>query len=296
MKNIVKLLCGTACIAMLLCAFGGCGTKNQSSGDAATNAVADSEELAYGFQLEAPAKGEEIAIMHTSKGDIYLRLFKEQAPKTVENFITHAKNGYYDGLKFHRVIDDFMIQGGDPKGDGTGGESIWGGKFADEFHKKLLNLRGSVAMANSGANTNGSQFFINQAKPTGDTAEALKKAVEENNASLKEQVAGVYTQYAQYYGENFTSQYPTEQAFLYANLTPAAELVEDAVWDLYAKYGGNIHLDGGARYSGGHTVFAQVFKGMDVVDAISKVEVDEQTSMPKADVLIRSIEIVAWEG
>lgn len=77
-------------------------------------------------QKEMPAVGEKIAVIKTDKGDIKVRLFPEEAPKAVENFVTHAENGYYDGLIFHRVIKDFMIQGGDPKGTGTGGESIWG--------------------------------------------------------------------------------------------------------------------------------------------------------------------------
>ena len=76
-------------------------------------------------QLDAPKKGETIAVMHTTMGDIKIRLFPDQAPKAVENFTTHAKDGYYNGLKFHRVIEDFMIQGGDPQGTGAGGESIW---------------------------------------------------------------------------------------------------------------------------------------------------------------------------
>ena len=76
-------------------------------------------------QKEMPAVGEKIAVIKTDKGDIKVRLFPEEAPKAVENFVTHAENGYYDGLIFHRVIKDFMIQGGDPKGTGTGGESIW---------------------------------------------------------------------------------------------------------------------------------------------------------------------------
>ena len=116
------------------------------------------------IQLSAPQKGDTLAVMHTNMGDIKIKLFPEKAPKTVENFVTHSKNGYYDGLKFHRVINDFMIQGGDPRGNGTGGESIWGGSFSDEFDPELHNLRGALSMANSGPNTNGSQFFIVQAR------------------------------------------------------------------------------------------------------------------------------------
>ena len=116
------------------------------------------------IQLSAPQKGDTLAVMHTNMGDIKIKLFPEKAPKTVENFVTHSKNGYYNGLKFHRVINDFMIQGGDPRGNGTGGESIWGGSFSDEFDSELHNLRGALSMANSGPDTNGSQFFIVQAR------------------------------------------------------------------------------------------------------------------------------------
>ena len=116
------------------------------------------------IQLSAPQKGDTLAVMHTNMGDIKIKLFPEKAPKTVENFVTHSKNGYYNGLKFHRVINDFMIQGGDPRGNGTGGESIWGGSFSDEFDPELHNLRGALYMANSGPDTNGSQFFIVQAR------------------------------------------------------------------------------------------------------------------------------------
>ena len=91
-----------------------------------------------------------------------VKFFANEAPKAVENFITHAKEGYYDGTIFHRVIGDFMIQGGDPLGDGSGGESIWGEAFEDEFTEQLVPIRGALCMANSGANSNTSQFFIVQ--------------------------------------------------------------------------------------------------------------------------------------
>lgn len=109
----------------------------------------------------------------TTEGDITVKLFPKYAPLAVENFLTHAKEGYYNGLLFHRVINNFMIQTGDPKGDGTGGESIWKDKdkskdsgtgFENEYSPYLYNLRGALAMANSGPNTNGSQFYINQNK------------------------------------------------------------------------------------------------------------------------------------
>ncbi|HOX40718.1 MAG TPA: peptidylprolyl isomerase [bacterium] len=176
------------------------------------------------------------AVIHTSKGDIEIEFYKESAPKTVENFQLLSQRGYYNDLTWHRVIKGFMIQGGDPGGDGTGGESAWGEPFEDEISAKSLGLddaaikqltdkgyvyndsltshkmvKGSVAMANSGPNTNGSQFFI----------------------------------------------------------------VTDSEQP---------HLDGQ------HTVFAEVTGGMDVVKAISEVEVDENDK-PKSEVKILSVEL-----
>ena len=116
------------------------------------------------YQLEELKGGDTDAVIHTSMGDIEIKFFSKEAPKAVENFITHAKNGYYNGTVFHRVINDFMIQGGDPTATGMGGESIWGENFEDEFDPALHNLRGAVSMANAGPGTNGSQFFIVQAK------------------------------------------------------------------------------------------------------------------------------------
>ena len=111
------------------------------------------------------AKDEAEVILHTSKGDITVKLFPTLAPKASENFLKHAKDKYYDGLTFHRVIKDFMVQSGDPKGDGTGGESIWKKGFAVEPTPFLYNIRGALAMANTGAkNSNGSQFYIVQNK------------------------------------------------------------------------------------------------------------------------------------
>ena len=102
-------------------------------------------------------------ILETTQGTIELELFPDVAPLAVENFLTHVKNGYYDGIAFHRVIKSFMIQGGDPTESGRGGESIWKKPFKDEFKGKVFNKAGILAMANSGPHTNGSQFFITAA-------------------------------------------------------------------------------------------------------------------------------------
>ena len=184
-------------------------------------------------------KAKNTAVMKTNHGDIKIMLFPEAAPKAVENFMTHAKNGYYDNLIFHRVIKDFMIQGGDPLGKGFGGESIWGEPFADEFSLEALNFKGVLSMANSGPDTNGSQFFIVQA---GSVDESLISQMQD---------AG----------------YP-----------------EEAI-ERYKEVGGTPWLD--FR----HTVFGQVYEGMEVVDEIAAVPVGAGDK-PVEDVVIHSIEII----
>ena len=291
-------------LAVLLC-FGMTACNKQQDSTLQNNVSTAYADKTVGFQLEMPTVGEQIAVMHTSKGDISIRFFPEGAPKTVENFIKLSQKGYYNGLTFHRVIEDFMIQGGDPKGDGSGGESFWGKSFEDEFDQKLLNLRGSLSMANSGVNTNGSQFFINQGgadvfSNSYTSLDDLKKFCAENEAgitSLKQQYdnlveksgkAIVEAQYGtwEYMLTNTFKQYPS--AVL---TTPPNE----AVWDLYKQTGGNLLLDGAWRYQGGHTVFGQVFAGMDVVDAIAAVKTDSNDK-PTEAVTITSIEITTYQG
>ena len=113
-------------------------------------------------QVDIEAVEGPIATIKTNHGDMRIKLFPDHAPKTVANFIALSKDGYYDGVIFHRIIKDFMIQGGDPTGTGMGGESIYGESFEDEFSEELYNVRGALSMANAGPNTNGSQFFIVQ--------------------------------------------------------------------------------------------------------------------------------------
>ena len=173
-------------------------------------------------------------------GDIKVRLFGEYAPKTVENFVTHSKNGYYEGIVFHRVIKDFMIQGGDPTGTGCGGESIWGKPFKDEFHLSLHNIRGALSMANAGPGTNGSQFFIVEADTVPDGMLGQMEAMPDS--------------------------FPAE--------TVAA----------YRSFGGTPWLDFK------HSVFGQVYEGMDTVEKIASVEVSA-TDKPLEPVVIEKIDI-----
>ena len=173
--------------SLLLAACSSSTDTSSSSSEAASSSSTDTtsssqyaKDLAYAInnpnasfpQLSTDIADNEAAVkIKTSQGDITIKLFPEEAPLAVENFLTHAKEGYYDGIIFHRVINGFMIQGGDPEGNGTGGQSIWAGKddsidagngFKNEVSAFLYNIRGALAMANAGADTNGSQFFINQ--------------------------------------------------------------------------------------------------------------------------------------
>ena len=191
-------------------------------------------------QLSAPVKNDTVAVIKTNLGDIKVKFFPEHAPKAVENFITHAKNGYYNGIIFHRVIKDFMIQGGDPTGTGMGGQSIWGRSFEDEFTPELHNLCGALSMANAGPCTNGSQFFIVHAST------APESMIEQMN--------------------ELSESYPADCV--------AA----------YKEVGGTPWLD----YH--HTVFGQVYDGMDIVNKIASVAVDGRDK-PLDDVKIIEIEV-----
>eukprot|EP00249_Psilotum_nudum_P008851 c21552_g1_i1 orf=234-917(+) len=136
---------------------------------------------------DATGRLPDYAILNTTKGLIYVKLFGDVAPKAVKNFVVHSQNGYYNGLQFHRVIKNFMIQGGDPKGDGTGGESIWGGSFKDEFDPSLKHEPFTLSMANRGPNTNGSQFFITTvATPHLDNKHTVFGRVVKGQAVVKE--------------------------------------------------------------------------------------------------------------
>lgn len=125
-----------------------------SEGRDVFNELPTEEDRVQDESIESQQRLGSAAVLRTNHGDITIKLFAIECPKTVENFCTHARNGYFNGTVFHRVIKGFMIQGGDPLGDGTGGESIWGGEFEDEFHRSLRHDRAfTVSMANAGPNT-----------------------------------------------------------------------------------------------------------------------------------------------
>lgn len=278
MKRIISILLA------LLMAVSLCACNGGSSSDSLTNVCnTDAKDIIkldrfekkvtdkkVGHQLEMPEAGEEIAVVTTNYGTFKMRFFPEEAPATVYNFKKLAQNGYYNGLIFHRVIENFMIQGGDPLGSGIGGESIWKEQFQDEFSKNLFNITGSVAMANSGKDTNGSQFFINY--NTDVVQWDYYNAV-----------------YQQYYSPN------PEEFNAYYGGTLDMEKLNDDIIELYNEHGGNIHLDGKLNTAyRGHTVFAQVFEGLEVIEEISHLDTDV-SDKPLSDVVIENVVITEYQ-
>lgn len=230
-------------IVMSLLMLSGCAWEN-----ADTKTAVEAQLI----QFEAPQSGDVIATMTTSMGVIKLHLFPKEAPKAVENFVTHAQAGYYNHLTFHRVVSNFMIQSGDPKGNGTGGASIWNQPFEDEFSDRLYHFNGALSMANSGKDTNGSQFFIIQNH--------------DGSAYNEDYFDGIYAQ-AQKRG-----------------WTNAGYIHPDNVKAKYREVGGIPYLDHQ------HTVFGYVMEGMDVVEKIASVQTGVE-DRPVVDILIEDIAI-----
>jgi peptidyl-prolyl cis-trans isomerase B (cyclophilin B) len=192
MRKYLQMLFVLLSIVLMLAA---CGTAEKEDGQKQKSASPKTEQkrgdqqvanTVYPQLSTEVAENERLVEMETSMGNIKIKLFPEGAPKAVENFIKHSEEGYYDGQIFHRVIKDFMIQGGDPNGNGTGGESIWGVPFEDEFSNNLFNIRGALSMANAGENTNGSQFFIVQSNKLDPS---MKSQMEQIDTYTKEIIA-----------------------------------------------------------------------------------------------------------
>ncbi|MBE6894732.1 MAG: peptidylprolyl isomerase [Ruminococcaceae bacterium] len=221
-------------VAVICCLFAGCSQKTVNL------AKVKSGEM----QFAQPVSGDTVATIKTNMGDIKAVLYPKYAPLAVENFVTHAQNGYYNGVTFHRVIEDFVIQSGDPEGTGNGGNSIWELPFSDEFSDKLHHYTGALSMANSGEDTNRSQFFIVTSQPKSMTEEIITLMGE---AGWRQEII-----------------------------------------DAYSQAGGAPNLD----YR--HTVFGQVYEGLEIAFDISFVKTDDN-DRPKEAVIIETIEISVIE-
>lgn len=242
-------------------ALTGCGNNNANEPEFERTNEEDRMEIIPDFdQFASPAVGEEYVVITTDYGIVELKLFPEFAPMAVENFVTHAKNGYYDGLIFHRVIEDFMIQTGDPEGTGYGGESIFGGGFSIEPNPNLRHLNGALAMARgSDPGSQGSQFYIVH-----------------NN-----ELPDYYLSEFNYMKEHQDEELEEGTGLLIKDLFPASLI------DRFIEHGGVPRLD--FQY----TVFGQVISGIDVVRTIAAVATNED-DRPLTDVFMNKVEVKAY--
>ncbi len=244
-----RMMMFMATMFAVVCLWAGCGKSGEE----------EKEEGAATDQFAEPSEGDTYARINIKDfGTISVRFFEKEAPLAVENFVTHAREGYYDGVSFHRVIKDFMIQGGDPDGTGRGGESIWGKGFEDEFSDGLHPFRGALCMANTGQpGTNGSQFFIVHAGE--DSIRQLEELLSE--------------EYGLAFAEYMETAYDTK--------------LTDGQVEAYRQHGGTPWL---YRH---HTVFGQILEGYDVLDAVAGVEIDAE-NRPVTPVVIESVEILEY--
>lgn len=252
--NFKKIIASAAAAILSLTALTGCeGTldvKDPSGGTDNQSTAARTEAINF----TKPEIGEKIAVITVKDyGEIKIKLFPEQTPKAVENFMGLADMEYYNEIIFHRVIPSFMNQTGDPRGDGTGGKSIWGEEFEGELGEGLYHFSGAVAYAHTQYSfTNGSQFYI------------VNTAEGECKYGGTYQDDGSYRELASF--EEAGMDYP------------------ESVKQLYTEKGGVPYLDGG------YTVFGQVFEGMDIVRAIGKSETDENDK-PLTQVVMENVRI-----
>lgn len=241
------------------------------------------ERRPVALQLEPLTPGEELVILHTNFGDITLRMFPQAAPIAVENFMTLAATGEFDGRIFHRVIPGFMIQGGCSEGTGMGGASIWGTGFGPEHNYDLWHFNGALAAAQTGqANSIGSQFYIVHS----DSLDASFTREFEHLLQNPDQVI-----------------YPPDWDGTGPHLT-IGDVYPREMLEHYLRVGGTPFLDFPFNPSApnfGHTVFGQVVEGMDVVNAIANtplvpVAPPDTPSRPVDDVIIERASIVVYGG
>lgn len=226
-------------------------------------------------------------------GDIKVKLYPDEAPVGVQNFIDLANSGYYTGKNIHRVISDFMLQGGSLNGDGTGGTAADGGEFSCEINTSMRHYYGALCYANAGGSNTCQFYIVNNKEPqTGIST------MYDNYAANYSQYAEAYTNEAKNYKDSAEYyEYFTSMGEAYKNMSDGAKAMSETLTDeitaKYAEVGGTPFLDGG------YTVFGQTVEGFDVIDAISAVETeagsDGAESKPVTDIIISSVTIYTAE-
>lgn len=283
LKKIIACVLAAACLTLAA----GCGDKTTSDSSKTDNSSADIVEISGNIGETVLQSGDKIAVFEIEGyGTIKAKLLPDVAPKGVENFIKLADSGFYDGLTIHRVIADFMLQGGSLNGDGTGGEAADGGSFGVETSDSARHFYGALCYANA-AGQNTCQFYIVNNKQPQDITQI--------DLANIEYAAEVYGGYKDMCAEG-TAEYSYYSAMesYYARLADMIENASDAVKGKYLKVGGTPSLDGG------YTVFGQVYEGFDVIDAISACEVEanagDELSKPVDTITITSVKVTEYTG
>lgn len=298
-KRFFKLLAVTAAAAMLLCGCNGSeGTTTAASGNAPTDGGAGDTLLTDSSALTEKTSGngnvgevtleagDTYAVISVKDyGDITIKLYPDLAPNGVKQFVDLANSGYYEGKNFHRIIANFMIQGGSMNGDGMSGLPEGYSEFDVERDYNLRHFYGALCFANA-AGKNGAQFYIVNSKESTDTSKLTAETLDAYIAQAED-----YVEQAKAMGEGYevyVSYYQT-QVDMYKAMADYAEHCTDEISAKYKEQGGALSLDGG------YTVFGQTVDGFDVIDAITAVEVVDngngETSKPTKDILIDTVKI-----
>ncbi len=285
MKLRNMIMCGLLAVSCALCV--GCSKPDDFSVVGVTTNDGTSVSAAGNIgdvQLQA---GDLIAEFEVEGfGTMKAKLFPEIAPTGVDNFVKLANEGYYDGLTIHRVMKDFMLQGGSLNGDGTGGEAADGGSFGVEINDGARHFYGALCYANAGGQNTCQFYIVNNNKPQ-DLADLDLELIKSNA-----EIAG---QYAAMFEEGSLEQkYYANMASYYGNLAEMTENAPTEVIEKYKEVGGTPMLDGG------YTVFGQVFDGYDVIDSIStspvKTNAGGELSEPTSTITIKSVKITEYAG
>ena len=301
MKKFVRNICAASLCAVML--LSGCSGSDGNGGSSAaqdngtgkplSQRVTKSTEPGNSGDVKLEAGDTYAVISVKDYGDITVKLYPDEVPYAVYNFTELAKAGTYNGRNFHRVMPEFMIQGGSANGKGTGGDSFDGGNFRCEINTSLRHYYGALCMANAGGNPRDQLYIVNDKLPQGSVAEAYQEYVD-----ATQQQSEVMDMYLGMIDKNDASQKQIydyyalqKQFYLDYNIGAQAMLdtITDSVVSTYETKGGTPLLDGG------YTVFGQTVDGFDVIDAITAVEtVDDgngNITMPATDVIIEKIEI-----
>ncbi len=291
MNNIIKTVCAVSVCALML--LTGCSNNAPDKSKPTEYRLYQSKEAGNSGEVTLQPGDTYAVISVKDYGDITVKLYPDQAPYAVYNFTELAKAGTYNGRNFHRIIEEFMIQGGSANGIGSGGDSFDGGSFSCEVNTSMRHYYGALCMASAGGGQSDQFYIVNNKSPQTSLSDLYKQNVEGSK-----QQAEVMDMYLKMIDPNDSSMkayydYYSMQKQFYIDYNKGAQAmldtVTDAVISTYEQKGGSPVLDGG------YTVFGQTVEGFDVIDAITAVEKEDDghgnISKPVTEILIDKVEV-----